>query len=497
MMTSETGLAVAEGGRLDLPIAVAPGGVVVLDRELRIVAVHAAGPLGRVGLDHVGSPLRAADPDLHKVIAAAVGRVLQTGHAEIGIEVAGAAGRHVVSLFPAGGPAPETVSCVFGAAAPADAGAFAASAVVEASPDAIVATDLEGIIRSWNPGAERLYGYTAAETLGRSITLLEIFERREQWSALWRGVAAGEHSVERETVRRRKDGSRVEVWLALARVCDAGGVVVAISEIGRDVTSRRREERQTQRALRESERRRRQIVASMLHAEEVERSRIATELHDDTVQVMTASLMAMDRVALVAQRNGSAQLEAAVSVARATLEEATDRTRRLMFELRPAVLLRDGLLAAIRVLAQQTGRETGARARVRGVIGRYDHSVEELVYRSVQEALANVRKHAQPDSISVTLAERRGMIWAEICDDGLGFDVVGAGLRPQAALHLGLDALHERIRAVGGSVHVDSSPGKGTCVSLTVPVPGAELSPASRRTRRARVSVITERGPIG
>jgi signal transduction histidine kinase len=134
---------------------------------------------------------------------------------------------------------------------------------------------------------------------------------------------------------------------------------------------------------------------------------------------------------------------------------------------------------------------------VRGVIGRYDHSVEELVYRSVQEALANVRKHAQPDSISVTLAGRRGMIWAEICDDGLGFDVVGAGLRPQAALHLGLDALHERIRAVGGSVHVDSSPGKGTCVSLTVPVPGAELSPASRRTRRARVSVITERGPIG
>jgi len=237
-----------------------------------------------------------------------------------------------------------------------------------------------------------------------------------------------------------------------------------------------------------------EIVASMLHAEEVERSRIATELHDDTVQVMTASLMAMDRVALVAQRNGSAQLEAAVAVARATLEEATDRTRRLMFELRPAVLLRDGLLAAIRVLAQQAGRETGARARVRGVIGRYDHSIEELVYRSVQEALANVRKHAQPDSISVTLADRRGMIWAEICDDGLGFDVVDAGSRPQAALHLGLDALHERIHAVGGSVHVDSSPGKGTCVSLTVPVPGADGAAGSQRTRRARVSSITDRG---
>ena len=283
--------------------------------------------------------------------------------------------------------------------------------------------------------------------------------------------------------------------LAIARACDADGNVVAISEIGRDVTTRRREERRTERALRESERRRRQVVASMLHAEEVERSRIATELHDDTVQVMTASLMAMDRVALVAQRNGSAQLEAAVSVARATLEEATDRTRRLMFELRPAVLLRDGLLAAIRVLAQQAARETGARARVRGVVGRYDHSVEELVYRSVQEALANVRKHAQPDSISVTLAERRGMIWAEICDDGLGFDVVDAGSRPQAALHLGLDALHERIRAVGGSVHVDSSPGKGTCVSLTVPVPGADRSSERRRSLAEAGGIV--RGPQG
>ena len=495
MTTSKNRWAVAESRQVCLPSAVVPSGVVVVDQNLRIVAVHADVPLGPIAAHNVGDQLRAVDPELGPAIAAAVERVLRTGQAEAGIEVGGAAGTHVVSLYPASCPAPGTVSCVFGGAPSGTGDARAVAAIVESTPDAVLSTDLQGIVRSWNPAAERLYGYTAAEAIGRSITMLELFERQEQWSALQRRVAAGAHDLQREAVRRRKDGTRVEVWLSVAGVRDGEGRVVAISEIGRDVTSRRRGERKAQRALRESERRRRQVVASMLHAEEVERSRIATELHDDTVQVMTASLMAMDRVALVAQRAGSAQLEAAISVARATLEEATDRTRRLMFELRPAVLLRDGLLAAIRVLAQQTGRETGARARVRGTVGRYDHPVEELVYRSVQEALANVRKHAQPDSISVTLAERRGTIWAEICDDGLGFDVVDAGTRPQAALHLGLDALYERIRAVGGSVHVDSSPGKGTCVSLTVPVPGAELPVGSRRL--PRVSSLVERRPVG
>ena len=110
-----------------------------------------------------------------------------------------------------------------------------------------------------------------------------------------------------------------------------------------DVTDRIAAER----ALADSERRRREILASMLQAEEVERSRIATELHDDTVQVMAAALLGLDRVALVAARTGAGDLVPAVSMARATLEEATERTRRLMFELRPAILHDQGLLRAL------------------------------------------------------------------------------------------------------------------------------------------------------
>jgi PAS domain S-box-containing protein len=363
-----------------------------------------------------------------------------------------------------------------------------AAAIVAAIPDAVVSLDQSGMVEGWNPGAERVYGYSAAEAVGQHIGMLELAHRRLRCDRLVAAVACGGEPQQCESVRRRKDGMRIDVWLAVAPVRDAAGEVVGIVEIGRDITSHRARERQTARALRESERRRREVVASMVQAETIERSRIATELHDDTVQVMTASLMAMDRVALVAQRSGSVQLESAVSMARATLEEATDRTRRLMFELRPAVLLRDGLVAAVRVLAEQVGRETGARVRVRGSAGRYEHSVEELVYRSVQEALSNVRKHARPESISVAVDEGRGMIRAEVCDDGLGFDVVDARARPQAALHIGLDSLTERIRAVGGAITVESSPGNGTCVRMSVPVRNARrhaLQSGDRQATRA------------
>ena len=145
------------------------------------------------------------------------------------------------------------------------------------------------------------------------------------------------------------------------------------------------------------------------------------------------------------------------------------------------MLLRDGLVAAVRVLAQQVGRETGASARVGGAVARHDHSIEELVYRSVQEALANVRKHARARrDRGRRSTSSAASIRAEICDDGLGFDIVDARSRPQSALHLGLDALHERVGAVGGTVEIISSPGKGTCVRLTC------RSPASARRPRPR-----------
>jgi len=226
-----------------------------------------------------------------------------------------------------------------------------------------------------------------------------------------------------------------------------------------------------ERALADSERHRRHILASLLQAQEDERSRIATELHDDTVQVMTAALLSMDRLAMISRRGDVRRVGSAVTHTRAVLEEATERTRRLMFELRPAILHESGLGAALQLLADQTARETGASADVEVDAGRYDPAVEELVYRTVQEALANARKHASPTAITVRLGENGGSgLVGEVADDGRGFDPVMIQRRSNAALHLGLESMMERIRAAGGDVELTSAPGRGTRVAFSVPL---------------------------
>jgi PAS domain S-box-containing protein len=161
-------------------------------------------------------------------------------------------------------------------------------------------------------------------------------------------------------------------------------------------------QREAEAALRTSEHQRRDILQRMLEAEETERTRIATALHDDTVQVMTASLLALDQVPAAARSGDPERVARATARARETLQQATERTRRLMFELRPAVLHDYGVVAAARVLLDETARETGARAQLDGEVGRYHLVLEEAVYRGVREALANVRKHSGASTISVT-----------------------------------------------------------------------------------------------
>ncbi|MFK3852456.1 sensor histidine kinase [Agrobacterium pusense] len=131
-----------------------------------------------------------------------------------------------------------------------DAAAFLA-AIVESSDDAIVSKTLDGIITTWNLSAERLFGYTAAEAVGRPITILIPEDRPDEEPAIIARIKAGERVDHFETVRRRKDGSLIDISLTISPIRDRGGKIVGASKIARDISERKRAIEQQSMLLRE------------------------------------------------------------------------------------------------------------------------------------------------------------------------------------------------------------------------------------------------------
>jgi signal transduction histidine kinase len=247
----------------------------------------------------------------------------------------------------------------------------------------------------------------------------------------------------------------------VAAVYAAAALVARLLWVGRDLRGALWERD-------ELEAERRALHARMLRAESDERARIAADLHDDTVQVLVATLMSLDRV--LTRETPAETGGQAVKTARDTLSLAVDRTRLLMFELRPPVLEMSGLRAALTQLADRAASECRWTATVDVVAGRFSAATETLVYRTVSEALANVRKHADARNVTVTVTADADGLHGRVADDGVGFDAAHVAHRSDGVSHFGLGMLHERIRLAGGTCHVTSSPGCGCTLEFTLPV---------------------------
>ncbi|MDP9734820.1 UNVERIFIED_ORG: PAS domain S-box-containing protein [Rhizobium sp. SORGH_AS260] len=117
------------------------------------------------------------------------------------------------------------------------------AAIVTFSDDAIVSKDTQGIIQTWNKGAERLFGYTAADVIGKPITILIPPERQDEEPEILARICRGEHIEHYETVRMKKDGSLIDVSLTVSPLKDGKGQIIGASKIARDITEKRQEER--------------------------------------------------------------------------------------------------------------------------------------------------------------------------------------------------------------------------------------------------------------
>ena len=221
---------------------------------------------------------------------------------------------------------------------------------------------------------------------------------------------------------------------------------------------------------------RRAVLGRLARVEEGERRKLAADIHDDSIQVMTAAGMRLEL--LRRSIHADPVVDKAIDDLAKTIQLAISRLRHFLFELRPAVLDLEGVVPALRTYIEALGRDSDTEYDFR------DRSASEaseetriVLYRIAREVLANARKHASASHVTVTLSSSEDGYDVSVEDDGVGFEY-DADASPRAG-HLGLAAVRERVALAGGWMELESTPGAGTTVRFWIPaLPGRNGSEA-------------------
>jgi PAS domain S-box-containing protein len=330
--------------------------------------------------------------------------------------------------------------------------------IVKCSYDGIISANVDGTLITWNEAAERLFGYSAREVLGRHAWLLEPPACHGEMRSLLEAMRRGEQIVERETLRLRKGGTEVPVALTIAPVKDADGTIVALSAIYHDITVRKRREK----ALRDSRQQLRSLAARSEAAREEERTRIARALHDELGQVLLTLALEIGNL-LAPLQNSSSQAQS--SLICTLIDNAMSSVHKMCSELRPSLLDNLGLRAAIEWQAQEFEKRTGITCRLDLDDVPLERDGSTIVFRVFQELLTNITRHAKATEVTVLLKQSRKHVLLQVSDNGCGL--------PEGCLadakSLGIIGMRERAMVLGGTIRFVGVPQKGTTATLRIP----------------------------
>lgn len=371
------------------------------------------------------------------------------------------------------------------------------AAIVDSSEDAIVSKSLDGIITSWNKSAQRMFGYTAEEVIGRSIMLIIPPERRDEEDTIISRMKQGKRIEHFETVRMRKDGTTIDVALTISPVRDANGRIIGASKIARDITQRKKAEE----ALRQSEERFRHLAetldaevrirtreleernAEMLRqadqvrdlshrltrAEDDERRKLARELHDSVGQLLAALSMNIAGIERE-QRNLDDATRKAVSDSAGLVEQITREVRTISHLLHPPLLEVAGLRSAIEWYADGFAERSkiSVKMDIPRDFPRLSDETELAIFRMVQECLTNVHRHSGSPTAFIKIELDGRKVVVRVQDRGKGMPMKRENGGGSEKTGVGLGGMQERLKQIGGSLQIQSNH-TGTAVTATIP----------------------------
>jgi two-component system sensor histidine kinase DevS len=321
------------------------------------------------------------------------------------------------------------------------------AAIVEWSDDAMFSLTADETIRTWNPGAERLLGYSATEITGRAASELAAAGLTEEFSALLERARAGELDPGHQTRSLRSDGSVVDVSVTCSAMRDEGGTVTGFSVVLRDITARLAVEAELATARAE-----REILA--------ERDRMARDLHDSVIQRIFAAGMALQTAArLTRNPQATARIEAVIG----DLDTSIAELREAIYTLHRPRARPVGLPEEIITLTSQAVGTLGFTPSVSFTGPDLDvpDSVSGHLLAVLREALSNIARHASASAVEVTVSSGSELV-LRVNDNGRGMgDVTRSS---------GLRNMRERAEILGGTFLVTSEQGIGTQLEWRIPL---------------------------
>ena len=291
------------------------------------------------------------------------------------------------------------------------------ASIVESSDDGIIGQTMNGTIVSWNRGAERVFGFSPEEVMGRSISIVIPRDRHGELPGIVEKVTREEHITNYETVCVRKDGSPIHVSITVSPIAGDSQKIVGTSIIVRDVS----EQKRVQEELAKSNRQLRDLYRRLQSAREEERTRIAREIHDEFGQILTAFKIDLAWMKKQLYDDPAPLFEKIESMSKIT-SAAIRSIKKLSADLRPAILDDFGLHAAIEWQAEEFENRTGTKCEVEMDVGEFsiDSEVSTALFRIMQETLTNVMRHAAAKHVAMQLKARSGELIFEVRDDGRG-----------------------------------------------------------------------------